>query len=194
MKKTVVLSLVIIIGVLCPVWAQKVKDAKQNLDTLAFTRPQLRLSETLTEAESLSGRIENISDMDRFRSEYGTAWHFLMDERTGRVNLLNGGAIPFIPGPANDLRWDELRRSLLPEPVVHPAAEGRRAGEGLPGQAPEHLQGPAGRTGSRSRGLGAHRRFHLLLALPVGLRRRAGGGRVDLFHDQQREPHPGGHH
>ena len=94
--------------VTCTAWAQKVKDANQNLDNLAFSRPMLRLSETLSDSETLADRLENISDMDRFRSEYGTAWRFLIDERTGRVNLLEGGAIPFIPGPANDLRWENF--------------------------------------------------------------------------------------
>jgi trimeric autotransporter adhesin len=90
-----------------PAWAQKVKDPKSGLDLLTFSRPELRVSQTLTEAEALAGRLEGLSDMDRFRSEYGTGWHFLMDERTGRVNLLDGGAIPFVPGPANDLRWGD---------------------------------------------------------------------------------------
>jgi len=75
-----------------PAWAQKVKDAKQNLDNLAFARPELGLSETLTEAEALTNRLESASDMDRFRAQYGPEWHFLMDERTGRVNLAEGGA------------------------------------------------------------------------------------------------------
>lgn len=114
---------VILIGVLCPVWAQKVKDAKQNLDNLAFTRPQLRVSETLTEAESLTDRIENVSYMDSFRSEYGTAWHFLMDERTGRVNVVNGGAIPFIPGPANDLKWGDFAEASCLSPWCLPRAK-----------------------------------------------------------------------
>ena len=94
--------------VTCTAWAQKVKDANQNLDNLAFSRPMLRLSETLSDSETLADRLENISDMDRFRSEYGTEWRFLIDERTGRLNLLEGGAIPFIPGPANDLRWENF--------------------------------------------------------------------------------------
>jgi trimeric autotransporter adhesin len=89
-----------------PAAAQRVKDAKQNLDNLAFARPHLRISQTLTPVDALQQRYEALPEMDRFRSENGVEWNFLMDERTGRVNLLDGGAIPFVPGPANSLRWE----------------------------------------------------------------------------------------
>ena len=77
---------------------------KSNLDAIAFSRPELRVTVTSAEADSIPSLVPNLSELDRFRSEYGMAWHFVMDQRTGRLNLLDGGAIPFIPGAANSLR------------------------------------------------------------------------------------------
>lgn len=115
--------LVILAGILSPAWAQIVKNSKQNLDNLIFVRPELRVSQTLTEAEAISNKLANISDMDRFRSENGPEWHFLMDERTGRVNLAEGGAIPFIPGPANDLKWEDFADASCHSPRCLPLSK-----------------------------------------------------------------------
>ena len=43
-----------------------------------------------------------------FRAEYGSAWRFTVDLRRGVTSLLDGGAIPFIPGTANDLAWEDF--------------------------------------------------------------------------------------
>ena len=91
-----------------PTAAQRAKTGLASLDDLSFSRPELRVSQTLSDAESIRGSLDNLPAMDGFRAENGVAWHFLVDERTGRVNLLEGGAIPFIPGPANKLSWKEF--------------------------------------------------------------------------------------
>lgn len=96
---------VLLLGLLAavPVLAYVVKGTKSSLDALAFSRPELRVSVTTTDAEAIKELVPNLAALDRFRAEHGTAWSFIIDERTGRVNLLDGGAIPFIPGPANEL-------------------------------------------------------------------------------------------
>ncbi len=92
-----------------PALAQVVKKVKPDLDKLIMTKRELRLSQTLTDSETIKEqRLVYRADMSRFQSEYGPSWRFLIDERTGRANLLEGGAIPFIPGPANKLRWQEF--------------------------------------------------------------------------------------
>ncbi len=108
-----------------PTWAQVVKRSKQNMNNLVFVRPELRVTQTLTDAEAITKQIKSadLSDMDRFRSENGPEWHFLMDERTGRVNLAEGGAIPFIPGPANDLRWEDFTNTPCHSARCFPVAK-----------------------------------------------------------------------
>jgi trimeric autotransporter adhesin len=98
-------ALVLILGVLAvPVSAQLAKEGQSRLDDLAFARPELRVSRSLVDSESLPQRVWSREETSRFRSENGAAWRVLVDQRTGRPNLLEGGAIPFIPGPANKLQ------------------------------------------------------------------------------------------
>ena len=79
------------------------KPGATPLDSLVFSRSELRVGLTLANAGGLQQQIQNGKALNQFIATYGPAWHFLMDERTGRVNLLDGGAIPFIPGAANAL-------------------------------------------------------------------------------------------
>jgi hypothetical protein len=94
-----------------PVFAQVVKKSQSSLDKLAFAKPELRLSQTLADADAIKEPLANRADLARFRSQYGPAWHFLIDKRTGHLNLLSGGAIPFIPGPANKLQEESFAAS-----------------------------------------------------------------------------------
>ena len=90
-----------------PVFAQRVKDGPSSLDRLVFQKRELRVSQTLVDAEALREPLANRADMSRFKSEYGLGWRFLLDKRTGGLNLLDGGAVPFIPGANNKLKWEE---------------------------------------------------------------------------------------
>jgi hypothetical protein len=94
-----------------PLLAQRVKDGQSSLDKLVFEKRELRVSKTLTDVDAVRERLANREDMRRFRSEYGAGWHFLIDRRTGRLNLLDGGAIPFIPGAANKLPPEAAKAS-----------------------------------------------------------------------------------
>src|SRR5258708_15786726 len=86
--------------------AQMFKQSRSNLDQLTFSKRELRVTQTLADADAIKGLITNQDAMTQFRSQYGAAWRFLIDERTGRLNLLEGGAIPFIPGAANKLQLE----------------------------------------------------------------------------------------
>jgi hypothetical protein len=90
------------------VFAQKVKEPKSSLDNLVIVRPELRVSETVADSETIRDLIPNAKDMDLFRAENGAEWKFIIDQRRGRPALLEGGAIPFLPGQANGLRWDSF--------------------------------------------------------------------------------------
>ena len=90
-----------------PVSAQIVKRQASDLDRLTFSKRELRVSQTLADSDSVGENLANRADMSRFKADYGSAWHFTVDKRTGQVNLVDGGAIPFIPGPANKLRWED---------------------------------------------------------------------------------------
>lgn len=104
-----VAALTLILGVLAvPLSAQRYKEGQSPLDKLTLVKPELLVSRKLTDAERLSKGVWNREAMAQFRSDNGSAWHALVDERTGRVNLLDGGAIPLIPVPANKLRWQNF--------------------------------------------------------------------------------------
>ena len=91
-----------------PASALVVKTNSTELSSLSFTRPELRVGVTLGDASVYQAQLQNYKALNQFISDYGPAWHFLMDARTGRVNLLDGGAIPFIPGAANSLRGSDF--------------------------------------------------------------------------------------
>jgi len=99
-----VLSLILTVLPL-PSQALLIKKGQDTLDKLTFAKKELRISQTLIDADFLPENVWGRAEINRFRSENGKAWHLIVDERTGRANLLDGGAIPFIPGPANKLRW-----------------------------------------------------------------------------------------
>jgi hypothetical protein len=92
-----------------PAFAQIVKSRGSELDKLSMTKRELRVSQTLTYADSIRERLSYSENLNAFRSQYGRAWRFLIDERIGRPNLLEGGAIPFIPGAGNKLRWQDFQ-------------------------------------------------------------------------------------
>lgn len=92
-----------LITVAMPAVAQRVKEPESRLDKLSFSKRELRLSQTLVDAATIR-RLPYRAELDRFRSAYGAGWRFVIDQRTGRPNLLDGGAIPFAPGPANGMQ------------------------------------------------------------------------------------------
>lgn len=106
--RTAFKAAIILLGVLAALQlpAQRVKEANTSLDHVAFARPEMRVPETNTDAELIREKLSIIREVDQFRAENGPAWRFTIDERRDRIALLDGGAIPFIPGSANDLKWE----------------------------------------------------------------------------------------
>ncbi|HEX3125916.1 MAG TPA: hypothetical protein VH394_01165 [Thermoanaerobaculia bacterium] len=103
-----------------PLGAQVVKRGDSKLEKLTFSKKELRVSQTLADSEAVRENSGYRADLARFRSQYGAAWHFLIDKRTGHLNLVSGGAIPFIPGPANQLRWQDFGVSGCQSPSCVP--------------------------------------------------------------------------
>ena len=84
------------------------KEARDQLDLLAWVDPSLRVVESNVDATGYSGPLPAFQAMEAFRAEHGSAWRFTIDLRRGVTSLLDGGAIPFIPGVANDLSWEDF--------------------------------------------------------------------------------------
>jgi len=85
--------------------ALDVKGERESLDRLVVIDPQIRTVERPVDADRIRDRVPNIDDVDAFRAAYGADWRVMMDTRRGIPTLITGGAIPLLPGPANDLRW-----------------------------------------------------------------------------------------
>jgi hypothetical protein len=91
-----------------PARAQIVKKRETEFDKLVMTKRELRVSQTLSYADHTKTSLGYRDSLNAFRSQYGSGWRFLIDERIGRPNLVEGGALPFIPGSANKLRWRDF--------------------------------------------------------------------------------------
>jgi hypothetical protein len=134
-----------------PLLAQAIKQPVSSLDRLAFAKRELRISQTLVDADTIKGLISNRQDIDRFRAEHGADWRFVVDKRIGHVNLLEGGAIPFIPGPANNLKSENgacmTASCVPPEKIVSLARDFLARNRGVLQINPEELvPDPAGVT------------------------------------------------
>ena len=46
-----------------------------------------------------------------FRTEHGNHWSARLDKRRNVITLLHAGSIPFLPGTANTLRWEDFDAS-----------------------------------------------------------------------------------
>lgn len=88
--------------------AQKTKETVSNLDQRVYANPSLRVVETPVEASIVRSELLNYQAIESFQATHGKAWSVIVDRRRGVVGLLDGGAIPFIPGSANSLQWDSI--------------------------------------------------------------------------------------
>ncbi|PWB67554.1 MAG: hypothetical protein C3F15_17775, partial [Holophagae bacterium] len=91
-----------------PALALAPKEVRDQLDLLVTIDPSLRVVEVNVDATSFNGPLPGAQAMEDFRAENGDAWRFTVDLRRGVTSLLDGGAIPFIPGPANSLAWEDF--------------------------------------------------------------------------------------
>ncbi len=91
-----------------PSFAQVVKNGQIQAGPAHVFEPGAPRFADLRRLGRRRGAARQPGDLARFQSQYGADWHFLVDKRTGRLNLVDGGAISFIPGSANKLRWQDF--------------------------------------------------------------------------------------
>jgi trimeric autotransporter adhesin len=91
-----------------PFFGFVVKSGKAGLDSLAYTAPELRVVETPENFRAINGGFSTSEGIAKFLSENDNVWTATVDLRRGVTTLLDGGAIPFIPGRANGLSWDSF--------------------------------------------------------------------------------------
>lgn len=106
LKKLFLFGNCLILGAIC-IFAQSVKGVLSELDALSFQRPELRVVETNNEHRQLENQEFN-SPASRLENTYGKNWNIWVDERRGIPSLIDGGAIPFIPGSANNINWETV--------------------------------------------------------------------------------------
>ena len=114
---------VVLLLAMQPAFAQVVKARVSDLDKLQMTKRELRVTKVISDADQ--ERLFNRKAIDRFREAYPGKWRFLVDRRTGHVNLIEGGAIPLIPGLSNRLADNTACRTASctsPEKVVAAAS------------------------------------------------------------------------
>ena len=121
--------------------ALTVKEPRDQLDLLSFSDPQLRVVEVPVASDALRGVLPSVEAMDRFRAANGSAWRFTVDARRGVPSLLGGGALPIIPGAANDLPWEQMGACRETRCIPVAAVEGRI--RDLLGRWPEIFPVPA---------------------------------------------------
>jgi len=106
-----------------PVVAVTPKEPRHPLDQLVMVRPQLRVPQTPVNLDDRRPGQQSPDGLHAFRAEHGKLWSATLDKRRNVVTILNGGAIPFVPGKANGLRWEDFDptcrdASCLPKSVV----------------------------------------------------------------------------
>ena len=130
--------------------------------------------------------------METFRAAHGDAWRFTVDLRRGVTSLLDGGAIPFIPGRANDLAWEDFAPGCSSYDCLPVATVEALARDFIDANS-EALGLRSSRPPARPGRLGTVRRSPLLPPLRLDGRRDAGRPRLGLLPHQQRQPDPGRH-
>jgi hypothetical protein len=84
------------------------KDSKATLDSMVMVTPELRVVETYDDARAITDDYFSKSAVSRFLLENGGGWYATIDLRRGVPSLIDGGAIPFLPGVMNSLRWNDF--------------------------------------------------------------------------------------
>ncbi|HPR62775.1 MAG TPA: proprotein convertase P-domain-containing protein [Thermoanaerobaculia bacterium] len=84
------------------------KNSNQPLDQAVYSQPEMRVVRTISRFSSIEDRLNNGTSYRSMMTDLGPSWYAFVDERTGRPSLIEGGAIPWIPGPANDFSFQEF--------------------------------------------------------------------------------------
>jgi hypothetical protein len=84
--------------------AQKAKDGRSVLDSLAFASPRMNQTEALASVDDVQGVIQPdvANNWASFRGGNGQ-WTAMVDSRNGKVSIAEGAGVPWIPGSGNKL-------------------------------------------------------------------------------------------
>ncbi len=115
---------VLFLALSMPAGAFAPKEVRHRLDELVFVRPELRTPQTVVDLVDLRPGQADGPGLRAFRAENGAVWGARLDARRNVVTLLHGGAIPFLPGPANTLRWEDFGATCRDASCLPPARVG----------------------------------------------------------------------
>lgn len=104
---------VVMLSLVVPVSAFKVKEKKVGLEDLAYTQEKIWVAAQPVEDAGLTRGLapaELLAFYDAFLEEHGTSWYLVLDRTTGFPSALDGGGIPWIPGTGvgNDVSGSSL--------------------------------------------------------------------------------------
>jgi subtilisin-like proprotein convertase family protein len=90
------------------VFAFKQNPPSNTLEPLVVIKPQLRVVETHEDFRFVRDDLPTKAAIEKFLAENGEKWRVVLDLRRGVPSLIDGGAIPFIPGKGNNLSWNTV--------------------------------------------------------------------------------------
>lgn len=95
------------------VTAQMVKDGTDPLDAFIVQDPRLQPSQLLEPLETARPALlpEVLDGWGGFLQEAGSGWKAHVHRGSGRIESVEGGAIPWIPGPGNALAPEDATRT-----------------------------------------------------------------------------------
>ena len=93
---------------LIPSMAFKQQSGKSTLDALVIVSPELRTVETNQDFREIQEPFFSQGELSKFLADNGDNWKIFIDVRRGVPSLIDGGAIPFIPGSMNSLSYADF--------------------------------------------------------------------------------------
>jgi len=141
--------------------AQVIKEPNDSLDSLAFISERLQANTVIEPLEDAQATLtpEVSNGWASFRMSAGGEWKALIDKRTGRIEIVEGSGLPWVPGRGNSLtgnglasrpgeagtvdlaRIESLARGFLPqvESLLGVKGSDLVLNKGRSGQPAEHL-------------------------------------------------------
>ncbi len=91
---------------LSPAIAQVIKEPVDPLDALVLLAEDIEPGQSVTPLESVEGELdaETRDGWNEFRQGAGGAWKAYVDRRSGKVEVVEGSGLPWIPGRGNNLK------------------------------------------------------------------------------------------
>ena len=117
-----------------PVAAQVAKKGDGALDRLVRPSQRLAMAPDFAPLEEARDKVapDALSALEVFAPASGASWVAHVDRRSGRVGVLTGSGMPWIPGDGNTLRDEDVRELLAGEERPTLATLERKAREVAP--------------------------------------------------------------